>query len=94
MEYKGDSNLGKKQLLLSQLGFEAKAKKVRTVQEVNEVERKDFTFELGASKEGRQITAGEGMQECISQVKNFILAKKIEFIKNEKGKYVVPEEDD
>lgn len=53
MEDKGDSNLGRKQLLLSQLGFEAKANKVRTEKEVNELERKVFTFELGVSREGR-----------------------------------------
>ena len=94
MEERGSSNVGQKQLLLSNVGIETKNKKVRIENEVIESNKKEFTFELGASKEGRHITEEEGLQDCISQAKQFILAKKIELIRNSQGEFVVPEEED
>ena len=45
------SNLGKKQLLLSQVRVHIKKKKVRTEVKANEIVSIDYTFELGVTKQ-------------------------------------------
>lgn len=94
MEDKGDTSLGKKQLLLSQVGVKVQSKKVRTETKDLEVISKDYTFELAVSRFGRSVTHEEGMQGCIDQVKAFITGRKIEEILTHEGKYEVPAEDD
>ena len=77
MEEKGETIIGKKQLLLSQVGVRVQSKKVRTEIKESPVVSKDYTFELAASKYGRSVTIEEGMQGCIDQVKEFITGRKI-----------------
>ena len=83
MEERGETNLGKKQLTLSQVGVSIKNKKVRTETKDSTIVSKDYTFELAVSKYGRSIKHEEGVQECIDQVKKFIVGRKIEEILTE-----------
>ena len=61
------------QLLLSQVGVEVNANKIRKKNNDPVVTVVDYTFEFGVSKQLRKITQEEGYQKCIEQVQEFIL---------------------
>ena len=65
MDERGSGVVGKKQMTLSELGFQANKKKVRTEHSTKTSDSELYTFELAVKKYVGKVTESEGIAECI-----------------------------